>query len=251
MGKGLYKKEMVPVIAMLMAAMMAGTVYAEEPATDEYGNTIDWEQGYGNEDGAGLENVETPAEQETYSFGEQADVLGEMAAAETTTPEETGHISISLGDMPSDWSQNNIRVTLYRGNAKEDIYLYRQSDWHADEDIPAGHYTFYKATTVDGKEVFHTDTGSFDISANTGAVLTLSYGESDVTGPAISVSDLQEIQDSTEQPMQQVREVTQKYIGIAAAVVGALVGALGIGIALHIRNLKKDKNMESDKSMLD
>lgn len=71
---------MVPVVAVLMAAMMAGSVYAQEPATDEYGNTIDWSGESGNEDGAGLETVENNTA-ETYSFQEQADVLKQMQEA--------------------------------------------------------------------------------------------------------------------------------------------------------------------------
>lgn len=257
MRKGLYKNKMVPVVAVLMAAMMAGAVYAEEPVTDEYGNTIDWSEESGNEDGAGLEtgaNLETGESntEETYSFQEQADVLKQMKEAETQAPSEKGLLTVSLGDMPEKWSENNIRLTLYRGNAQTDILLYRQSGWTASEQIPVGHYTVYRAATVDGTEIFHADTGSFDITENTAVSLVLSYGEKDATVPTLSESESQEIEDVQANAAMEAKKAQQKNVRnvvLATAGVFALLLA-GFG-ALIMRAKKSRGDKGADRSMLD
>jgi hypothetical protein len=169
-------------LALTTTTVISGTTFAIEQQTDEYGNVIDWDtNGYGFEDNAGLEESEDNADQSetaaTYSFQEQAVVFSQMEAVETEAPGETGLLTVSLCDVPDDWSQNNIKLSLYRGNVKEDIFLYRQSAWSESTQLPIGHYTVYEAKTLDGKEIFHSDINSFDITEESAVNLTLSYGE--------------------------------------------------------------------------
>lgn len=251
MGKGLYKKKMVPVVAVLMTVMMAGSVYAEEPATDEYGNTIDWNEEAGNEDGAGFENGEDSTA-ETYSFKEQADVLKQMNEAETQAPSAKGLLTVSLGEKPEKWSENNIRLTLYRGNAQAVIFLYRQSGWTSSEQIPVGHYTVYLAATVDGAETFRADTGSFDITENTAVNLVLSYGEADVAAPTLSASESQEIEDAKANDAMEVKKEQRKNIrNVVLATVGVLVLFLAGFGAVIMRAKKSRDGKGADRSMLD
>lgn len=251
MGKGLYKKKKVLVVAVLMAAIMAGSVYAEEPATDEYGNTIDWNEESGNEDGAGFKNGEDSTA-ETYSFQEQADVLKQMQEAETQAPSAQGLLTVSLGEMPEKWSENNIRLILYRGNAQAVIFLYRQSGWTASEQIPVGHYTVYHAATVDGTETFHADAGSFDITENTAVNLVLSCGEADVAAPTLSASESQEIENAKANDAMEAKKEQRKNIrNVVLAAVGVLVLLLaGFGaVIMRAKKFRDDKG--ADRSMLD
>lgn len=246
------KKRLIPAAALLAAALaFSGTAFAEEQPTDAYGNVIDWDvNGSGNEDGAGLEDLETDASEsdaasETYSFQEQAEVFSQMEAAETEAPAETGLLTVKLGDVPSDWSKNNIRLSLYRGNAKEDIFLYRQSDWTQSAQIPVGHYTVYKVETLDGREAFHSDITTFDVTTETAVNLTLSYGDQETVIP--DVTEAEETAPMEIDPGMTNHDVQSNgfYIAIIVAAIFVLSGICWIG------KRSRDGRDNIDKSSLD
>lgn len=231
------KKRFFTAVAVLSAAIaLSGTALAEEYPTDEYGNEITWDvNGAGYEDGAGLEELDEDetTEAETYSFQEQAEVFSQMQAAETEAPEETGLLTVVLDDVPDSWSQNNIRLSLYRGNVKEDIFLYRQSNWGESIQIPVGHYTVFKVETLDGKEEFHSDISTFDITEKTAVNLTLAYGAQEATAPEVTIPDAENTENTEE--IDSDMQVTTKQqtmaflISIVVAAVFILSGLCWIG----------------------
>ena len=165
--------------AALCLILSAGRVYAAPGETDEYGNVIDWTEDTGGEDMAGNETddeVQDSPQDPGYSFLEQAEVLKQMesAVSETQVPEETGYLTISI-DEPKNWSQGNIRVTLYSGNRKETVWLYRQNGWTASVKLPIGTYTFDIAET--SVEEFVSDINTFTIDNDVPASIVLTEGK--------------------------------------------------------------------------
>lgn len=142
--------------ALLLTALLSTAASPAYAATDSFGNEVDWEEGYGYEDGAGSEKLEEKEQKSEegsteYSFSEQVKVLEQMQQYETSAPEETGYISAALTIPDKEWSESNIRVTLYDGGRKEELWLYRQSGWSGRAEIPVGHYTIGKAVQAANK----------------------------------------------------------------------------------------------------
>lgn len=103
--------------ALLLTALLSTAASPAYAATDSFGNEVDWEEGYGYEDGAGSEKLEEKEQKSEegsteYSFSEQVKVLEQMQQYETSAPEETGYISAALTIPDKEWSESNIRVTL-------------------------------------------------------------------------------------------------------------------------------------------
>ena len=62
--------------ALLLTALLSTAASPAYAATDSFGNEVDWEEGYGYEDGAGLEKLEEKEQKSEegsteYSFSEQ------------------------------------------------------------------------------------------------------------------------------------------------------------------------------------
>lgn len=147
-------------IAFHASAVEDEAVYPTDPYT---GEPITWDvQGQGNEDA--IEEAEPLPEfpEQTYSFGELAEVKAmEEGTTEEQEPEQAVHIALRKPE--TGWSEGNIRVVLYRsGHEKHEIWLYRQQDWQVDVRLPAGKYTFGKAETADGTE-FTAEPGTIEV----------------------------------------------------------------------------------------
>lgn len=235
------------ILTIMFSLMICGAAYAApaDAPTDIFGNPIEWsepENGDG-EDNAGLETLEDTGETQEYSFGEQAEILGvmESAAAETTISEKTGYVSINLAEMPESWSEGNIKVTLYCGSRKEEIWLYRQSGWETKAELPEGIYTFYRAETPDGFQ-FSGTPGTIMIDNWTPVTLSLSPG---VNIPEIYIDDANE---ETAPIHQEAEPDTKKnrmmvYIEIVA---GVLVLILVVGGLTLPRRQNKNRNYRND-----
>lgn len=233
-------------IVLLCAALTIfspATVYAaQELETDMFGNPIDWDQNaVGGEEQAGLETDGGSAgqkEPETYSFQEQVDILKEMEQYETTAPTETGFITVSLADMEDDWSQENIKVELSRGNASEEIWLYRQSGWAGREELPIGHYTFYRAQTADGAYQFSCNKNSFDIShhGNVSIALTMGVSKPDVSIIPETISKPATPSNGSKQDKQE-----QSHLNKGGVFFTCIAIIVFIGLFLGIKILPKRK----------
>lgn len=190
-------KKTAVAIALMLMWIASDTAYAEEPVTDPYGNVITWDtNGSGNEENSGDETIENKYVMETYSPEEQEKILQQISEATTEAPSENGWVTISLGDVPEDWSQNNIKLVLYRGNIKETIFLHRQQNWNVSEQLPVGHYTVYKASTINNTEKFHADINTFDVTEDGNVNIILSYGERET--PVIKIDDSTDESDKDE-----------------------------------------------------
>lgn len=177
------------IFAILQPSSMRMIYASQTEETDMFGNPIDWERNaYGGDDIAGEEIIDenVSGEAETYSFGEQVDILKEIEKYETSAPSETGYITITFpeSEQEGDWNKGNILVEIARGAAIEEIWLYRQSGWESRKEIPVGHYTFFQASTSDGSYSFSSNINSFDITQNGNVSLSLSLG---VTTPAVEI----------------------------------------------------------------
>lgn len=168
------------IVGLLWGAMTLAVPVTAWAETDPFGNEIDWDmsEGSGGEDQAGSERVEESQEIPDYDIGEQLEVIGQIQAAETTAPEEKGYVTSTLKIPGKDWSEGNIKITLYDGTRKEEIWLYRQTAWSSRDQLPIGHYTIAKAETADGNYAFSVSPSTFDLAADTPVTLTLSLGTS-------------------------------------------------------------------------
>lgn len=228
---------------MLLSIANMTTVYAAQAdqETDMFGNPIDWDRNAsGGEDNAGVEtNDETIVQDETYSFQEQLNVLKEMEKYETPVPKETGYITVSLAEDNQNWNQENIKVELTRGNASEEIWLYRQAGWSGREKLPVGHYTFYRAQTVDGTFQFSSDKNSFDISNNGNVTLTLTMG---VTTPNVLIN-----QDVATPADIDSSNDTQEHFKNNKMIFGlGLIAFVGILMAVRYNRFRGKKGFRND-----
>lgn len=187
MHKSIFNKKVTLMAMMAMTAFITKASYADEQSVDVYGNVIDWDINENSDktDNAGLEKINDNYVFEEYSPEEQKKILQQMAEAETEAPSERGWITVSLGEVPEDWSKNNIKIVLYRENAKETFFLHRQLNWQTSTQLPIGHYTVYKAETINGIEKFHADISTFDITENENMNIILSYGDAEIIEPTI------------------------------------------------------------------
>ena len=209
----------------LCLCLSAGAVYAAPGETDEYGNPIDWTEDAGGDDNAGNEgSIEAETSNPGYSFVEQADVLEQIssAASETEAPsEETGYLYISITEPSGVWSKGNIEVTLWSGNRKETLWLYRQNNWTASAKLPVGHYT-YDTGKTSGTE-FVSDIGTFDITADTPVAIVLSEGsvDPDVVVIVPTASDAEKNSDTEEKGLPTAIKAAAG-ISLIAVVMGSL-----------------------------
>lgn len=169
----------LPILVMLMAGVFSGTALAAKGETDPYGNVIDWEydpNGLGEDsivDDDIEEETASPEATREYTPEEQESITAVMKQYETTAPQETGNVSVRLSKAPSDWSGDNITLSVYRGDVKEDISLLAADNWTTDTELPIGHYTVFTAMTNDGSTEFKADLNSFDVTAGTPVTITL------------------------------------------------------------------------------
>lgn len=225
-------------IMMLMTVMFSSASLPVYAATDSFGNEIDWEEDYGYEDAAGSETLKDPEIKESteYSFSEQVKVLEQKQQYETKAPVETGYVSASLQKPDKDWSESNIRITLYDGDRKEEFWLYRQNDWSGRQELPVGHYTIAKAETANGDYKFTVTPSTFDLIENASVPIILTLGTSK-TKVEIS-DDLATASNITPEPLKE--DVTKSAIPFIATIAIAVTTIIGIAI-VSILKIHKDK----------
>ena len=228
--------------AALFLILSAGRVYAAPGETDEYGNVIDWIEDTGGEDMAGNETddeVQDSLQDPGYSFLEQAEVLKQMesAAAETQVPEETGYLNISI-DEPEHWSRGNIQVTLYSGNRKETVWLYRQNEWTFSAKLPIGTYTFDTAKTSAEEFVSNINTFTIDNDVPVSIVLTEGKNMPQVTIATPPNAESEEVPDLP----------AESRIPVAVKI---LIGFFAIAGVMGILHLIKRKKNDYRNDLLD
>lgn len=237
------------IIALISAALLSTAAPPAYAATDSFGNEIDWEEDYGYEDAAGSETLpESEAEQESaeYSFAEQVKVLEQMQQYETTAPAETGYVSASLQTPDKEWSESNIRLTLYDGGRKEEFWLYRQSNWSGRQELPIGHYTVSKVETADGNYKFTATPSTFDLAENASVPITLTLG---TAKPQVTLPDsLATASTATPEPPQE--ETAQAAIPLAAILVAVIVTIIVVA-AISIIKVRKDKQNGYSNNLFD
>lgn len=233
----------------LISALLSTAVSPAYAATDSFGNEIDWTEDYGYEDAAGSETLpESEAEQESteYSFAEQVKVLEEMQQYETTAPTETGYVSVSLQTPDKEWSESNIRLTLYDGGRKEEFWLYRQSGWSGRQELPIGHYTVSKVETADGNYKFTATPSTFDLSENASVPITLTLG---TAKPQVILPDnLATASTATPEPPQE--DTAQAAIPFAAIIVAVIITIIAIAV-ISIIKVRKDKQNGYSNNLFD
>lgn len=233
----------------LISALLSTAVSPAYAATDSFGNEIDWTEDYGYEDAAGSETLpESEAEQESteYSFAEQVKVLEEMQQYETTAPTETGYVSVSLQTPDKEWSESNIRLTLYDGGRKEEFWLYRQSGWSGRQELPIGHYTVSKVETADGNYKFTATPSTFDLSENASVPITLTLGT--VKPQVILPDNLATASTATPEPPQE--DTAQAAIPFAAIIVAVIITIIAIAV-ISIIKVRKDKQNGYSNNLFD
>lgn len=227
-------------VMMLMAAMLSSTSLPVYAVTDSFGNEVDWTEDYGYEDAAGSETLkETEIEESTeYSFSEQVKVLEQKQQYETTAPAETGYVSAALQPPSSDWSESNIRITLYDGSRKEEFWLYRQNGWSGRQELPVGHYTIAKAETVDGSYKFTATPSTFDLGENASVPITLTIGASK---PKVEIPDnLATTSNTTSESPQE--DTSRSAIPFIAIITITIIAVVGIAVVSIIKIRKDKKN---------
>ena len=231
------KKLFIALISAALLSTAASPVYA---ATDSFGNEIDWEEDYGYEDAAGSENLKDPEIKESteYSFSEQVKVLEQKQQYETKAPVETGYVSASLQTPSKDWSESNIRITLYDGSRKEEFWLYRQNGWSVRQELPVGHYTIAKAETANGDYKFTATPSTFDLSENASVPITLALGTSKLK---VEIpDDLATASNTTpELPKEDTTKSAIPYVAIIITAVTVIISVAAVSI-LKIRKDKKN-----------
>lgn len=236
-------------IALISAALLSTAATPAYAATDSFGNEIDWEEDYGYEDAAGSETLpESEAEQESteYSFAEQVKVLEQMQQYETTASAETGYVSASLQPTDKEWSESNIRVTLYDGGRKEEFWLYRQSGWSGRQELPIGHYTVSKVETADGNYKFTATPSTFDLAENASVPITLTLG---TAKPQVTLpNNLATASTATPEPPQE--DTAQAAIPLAAIIVAVIITIIVIA-AISIIKVRKDKQNGYSNNLFD
>lgn len=233
----------------LISALLSTAVSPAYAATDSFGNEIDWTEDYGYEDAAGSETLpETETEQESteYSFSEQVKVLEQMQRYETTAPAETGYVSASLQSIDKEWSESNIRVTLYDGGRKEEFWLYRQSGWSGRQELSIGHYTVSKVETADGNYKFTATPSTFDLTESASVPITLTLG---TAKPQVILPDnLATASTATPEPPQE--DTAQAAIPFAAIIVAVIITIIVIA-AISIIKVRKDKQSGYSNNLFD
>lgn len=227
-------------VMMLMSVMLSSASLSVYAATDSFGNEVDWEEDYGYEDAAGSETLKEPESEESteYSFSEQVKVLEQKQQYETTTPAETGYVSASLQSPDKDWSESNIRITLYDGSRKEEFWLYRQNDWSGRQELPTGHYTVAKAETANGDYKFTVTPSTFDLSENASMSIILTIGASK---PKVEIPDeLATASNITpELPKENTAKLALPFIAIISTAVIAIISIAVVSV-MKIRKDKKN-----------
>ena len=182
----------LPILVMLMAGVFSGSALAAKGETDPYGNVIDWEY---DPNGLGEDSIvdddieeETAAPEATreYTPEEQESINAVMKQYETTAPQETGNVSVRLSEAPSEWSGDDITLSVYKGDVKEDISLLAADNWTTDTELPIGHYTVFTAVTNDGSTEFKADINSFDVTVGAPVMITLTDASEAVDEAAAS-----------------------------------------------------------------
>ena len=235
----------------LISALLSTAATPAYAATDSFGNEIDWEEDYGYEDAAGSETLpESEAEQESteYSFAEQVKVLEQMQQYETTAPTETGYVSASLQSSDKEWSESNIRVTLYDGGRKEEFWLYRQSGWSGRRELPIGHYTVSKVETADENYQFTATPSTFDLTENGSVPITLTLG---TAKPQVTLPDnLATASTATATPEPPQEDTAQAAIPFAAIIVAVIITIIAIAV-ISIIKVRKDKQNGYSNNLFD
>ena len=232
-------------------------IYATESSTewptDPFsGEPIDWwdPTGYGGEDNAGLEDMNETTESTeaaTYSFDELVEIEMQRQEVQETaeTVSEYGDLRIRFTDSEDlEGNRNNIRVVVWRdGNNKEEIYLYRQNDYYAAEQVPVGSYTFDKAVTIDGEYQFSSDINSFDIEFRRVVTLTLTLGWEPPTREQDIVETTTEAITEPETVIETTAEVVEEegfpIIWYVIAGMFLFMALLFLGLVIHKFRLEK------------
>lgn len=229
--------------ALLLTALLSTAASPAYAATDSFGNEVDWEEGYGYEDGAGSEKLEEKEQKSEegsteYSFSEQVKVLEQMQQYETSAPEETGYISAALTIPDKEWSESNIRVTLYDGGRKEELWLYRQSGWSGRAEIPVGHDTIGKAESADENYEFTVSPSTFDLVENGTVALDLTLGTSK---PQVVIPDGLATAADAENPAPP-QEDAKSAIPYAVVIVAVVLVLLIVAVVSVIKVRKERKD---------
>lgn len=155
------KKIFVGLFTCVMClSVVSMSAFAE---VDEYGNEINWNiNDIGNEDAAGSEINYVPinldqleAEREIMTPDESEAVKEIINTTMTSDEDKTGIVMASFL-TPEDWRGSNIVLTVYsldtnglpRATEKKSIYLYKQNDYVAREELKVGRYQVYQASVV-------------------------------------------------------------------------------------------------------
>lgn len=133
---------------------------------DEYGNEIEWDiNGIGGEDSAGGEVNYVPinadqleTEREVMTPGESEAIQEIVASTEQSVETEKGIITATFLP-PDNWRGNNVVLIIYpldanglpRATEKKSIYIYKQNNYIAREELDVGEYQVYQASVVGDK----------------------------------------------------------------------------------------------------
>lgn len=154
---------------------------------DEYGNEIDWNvNDIGNEDAAGGEINYVPINADQLETEREVMTSDESEAVKeivnTTMGSDGGKTGIIIASFiaPEDWRGSNVVLTVYpldvnglpRSTEKKSIYLYRQNDYVAREELAVGRYQVYQASVVgDRGNVFPMVTDIAEFTVEEGGVV--------------------------------------------------------------------------------